>query len=67
MVAAGRGGEFKREQMEMWMAGKGCGERAEQSCRVREQDWQKDAHSVAVAWGAGCREREEGDEWIDGL
>lgn len=46
-------------------AGKGCGERAEQSCRVREQDWQKDAHSVAVAWGAG--EREEGDEWIDGL
>lgn len=36
-------------------AGKGCGERAEQSCRVREQEWQKDAHSAAVAWGAGCR------------
>lgn len=36
-------------------AGKGRGERAERSRRVREQDWQKDAHSVAVAWGAGCR------------
>lgn len=29
----------------------GCGERAEQSRRVSEHDWQKDAHSVAVAWG----------------
>lgn len=37
-------------------AGKGCvGRGAEQSRSVREEDWQKDAHSVAVAWGAGCR------------
>lgn len=52
---AGGGGGVKREQMEMWMLGRGVGRGAEQSCRVREQDWQEDAHSVAVAWGAGCR------------
>lgn len=57
MVAAGgEEGQVKREKNGNVDAGKGCGERAEQSCRVREQDWQKDAHSVAVAWGAGCRE-----------
>lgn len=38
----------------MRMLGRGAG-RGQSSPAVREQQWQKDARSVAVAWGAGCR------------
>lgn len=42
--------------MEPWMLGRGVGRGQSSPAESREQDWQKDAHSVAVAWGAGCRE-----------